>query len=125
MFNRTADRGEAMARDFGLACGGALGDFDPADFDGVVNATAAGFRAPDVNPLVPAQIAPHLFVMDAAFIPVRTKLIRDAEAIGCKTVDGTRMLLHQFCGQVELYTGRPAPLDVMTTALLDEMARVG
>jgi shikimate dehydrogenase len=46
-------------------------------------------------------------------------------AIGCRTVDGTRMLLHQFCGQVELYTGRPAPFAVMSTALLDEIARVG
>ena len=93
--------------------------------DGVVNATAAGFRAPEVNPLAPSQLAAHLFVMDAAFIPVRTKLIRDADAVGCRTVNGTRMLLHQFCGQIELYTGRPAPLEAMSAALLDEMARVG
>jgi shikimate dehydrogenase len=63
--------------------------------------------------------------MDAAFIPVRTKLVRDAESVGCRTVNGTRMLLHQFCGQVELYTGKPAPFDVMSEALLDEIARVG
>ena len=49
---------------------------------------------------------------------------RDAEAIGCRSVDGTRMLLHQFCGQVELYTGKTAPFDVMSVALLDEIARV-
>jgi shikimate dehydrogenase len=125
VFNRTASRGEDLARDFGLAFGGGLSAFDPAAFDGVVNATAAGFRAPDVNPLRAAQLAPHLFVMDAAFIPVRTKLIRDAAATGCRVVDGTRMLLHQFCGQIELYTGKPAPLDVMSAALLDEIARVG
>ena len=125
VFNRTASRGQELARDFGLAFGGDLSDFDPAAFDGVVNATAAGFRAPDVNPLHAGQLAPHLFVMDAAFIPVRTKLIREAAGIGCRVVDGTRMLLHQFCGQVELYTGKPAPLDVMSAALLDEIARVG
>jgi shikimate dehydrogenase len=125
VFNRTASRGQDLARDFGLAFGGDLGDFDPHAFDGVVNATAAGFRAPDVNPLRAAQLAPHLFVMDAAFIPVRTKLIRDAAALGCRVIDGTRMLLHQFCGQVELYTGKAAPIDVMSTALLDEIARVG
>ncbi|MEY5099112.1 MAG: AroD alpha, partial [Pseudomonadota bacterium] len=77
VFNRTAARGEALAADFGLRFGGALSDFDPAAFDGVVNATAAGFRAPDVNPIA-GQLAPHLFVMDAAFIPVRSRLIRDA-----------------------------------------------
>ncbi|SAK84637.1 shikimate 5-dehydrogenase [Caballeronia pedi] len=125
VFNRTASRGRTLADDFGLAFGGAPGDFDPHAFDIVVNATAAGFRAPDVNPLRAGQLAPHLVVMDAAFIPVRTKLIRDAAELGCRVVDGTRMLLHQFCGQVELYTGKAAPLDAMSAALLDEIARVG
>ncbi|KXU85931.1 ribonuclease BN [Caballeronia megalochromosomata] len=125
VFNRTAARGEQLARDFGLAFGGDLGAFDPHAFDVVVNATAAGFRAPEVNPLHAEQLSAHLVVMDAAFIPVRTKLIRDAEALGCRVIDGTRMLLHQFCGQVELYTGKEAPLDVMSAALLDEIARVG
>ncbi len=124
VFNRTAERGEALARDFGLRFGGSLNDFDAAAFDGVVNSTAAGFRAPDVNPIA-GRLAPHLFVMDAAFIPVRSRLIRDAEALGCRTLDGTRMMLHQFCGQIELYTGQSAPLDVMSAALLDEIARVG
>jgi shikimate dehydrogenase len=91
----------------------------------VVNATAAGFRAPDVNPIA-GRLAPHLFVMDAAFIPVRSRLIRDAEELGCRTSDGTRMLLHQFRGQVELYTGgREAPMEAMSAALLAEIERVG
>jgi shikimate dehydrogenase len=123
VFNRTAEK--AQARDFGLAFGGTLADFDAAAFDGVVNATAAGFRAPDVNPIA-GQLAPHLFVMDAAFIPVRSRLIRDAEELGCRTSDGTRMLLHQFRGQIELYTGgHEAPMDAMSAALLAEIERVG
>jgi shikimate dehydrogenase len=35
------------------------------------------------------------------------------------------MMLHQFCGQVELYTGQPAPLDAMARALVDEIERLG
>ena len=108
----------------GCASAARLSDFDASDFDGVVNATAAGFRAPDVNPIA-GQLAPHLFVMDAAFIPVRSRLIRDAAELGCVTIDGTRMMLHQFCGQIELYTGQSAPLDVMSAALLEEIERVG
>ena len=125
VFNRTAEKAQALARDFGLAFGGTLADFDAAAFDGVVNATAAGFRAPDVNPIA-GQLASHLFVMDAAFIPVRSRLIRDAEELGCRTSDGTRMLLHQFRGQIELYTGgHEAPMDAMSAALLAEIERVG
>jgi shikimate dehydrogenase len=123
LFNRTAERGEAFAREFGIDFAGPLSRFDASDFDGLVNATAAGYRAPDASPLTPEQLAPHLFVMDAAFIPVETKLIRDARAAGCRTVNGTRMLLHQFCGQVELYTGKPAPFEAMSAALLDEISR--
>jgi shikimate dehydrogenase len=125
VFNRTAERGEALADEFGMRFGGTPSAFDPQAFDGVVNATAAGFRAPAISPLASTQLQPHLFVMDAAFIPVRTRLICDAEAIGCRTVDGSRMLLHQFSGQVELYTGKPAPFEVMSEALLEEIRQVG
>ncbi len=124
VFNRTVDKAKALAQDFGLAFGGAIDDFDAQRFDIVVNATAAGFRAPDVNPIA-GKLASHLVVMDVAFIPVRSRLVRDAEAAGCRAIDGTRMLLHQFCGQVELYTGRPAPLDAMAIALAAEIERLG
>lgn len=125
VFNRTASHAQTLADDFGLEFGRPLGALEPHPFDVVVNATAAGFRAPDVSPLTPGQLAPHLVVMDAAFIPVRTKLIREAEAHGCRVINGTRMLLYQFCGQVELYTGKPAPVEAMHAALLAEIARVG
>ena len=124
VFNRTASKAEALAGDFGIGCGGTLTGFDAARFDGLVNATAAGFRASETSPLAAGRLAPHLFVMDAAFIPVRSRLLRDAAAIGCRTVDGTRMMLHQARGQVELYTGgRQAPLDAMSAALLEEIER--
>lgn len=124
VYNRTVDKARTLAADFGAGFGGTLDDFDATGFDIVVNATAAGFRAPDVNPIA-GRLAPHLIVMDVAFLPVRSRLVRDAEALGCRAIDGTRMLLHQFCGQVELYTGRDAPFDVMQRALLDEIERVG
>lgn len=123
VFNRTVAKAEALARHFGIDCGGSLDDFDARLFNGLVNATAAGFRAPEVNP-VAGRLAPHLVVMDAAFIPVESRLIRDAGALGCRTVDGTRMMLHQFCGQIELYTGCEAPLGAMSQALLEEIERV-
>ncbi len=123
LFNRTAARGQALADSLGLRFGGALPDFRASGFDILANATAAGFRAPDINP-VAGQLASHLLVMDAAFIPVRSKLIRDAAALGCGTIDGTRMMLHQACAQVEFYTGcARAPIEAMEAALLEEIAR--
>jgi shikimate dehydrogenase len=124
LFNRSTERGRALAMDLGVNFGGSLRDFVATNFAILVNATSVGFRAPDANPLG-QTLEPHLLVMDIAFIPVRTKLLRDAEKAGCRTITGTRMLLHQACKQIELYTERQAPLAVMEKALLDEINRLG
>ena len=118
IFNRSAERGKALAQDLGVDFGGSLRDFVATDFAILVNATSVGFRAPERNP-IEQELHADLLVMDIAFIPVRTKLLQDAAKAGCRTIPGTRMLLHQACKQVELYTERPAPLAVMEKALLD------
>ena len=95
-----------------------------SSFSVLINATSAGFRDPETNP-AEGKLAPHLLVMDIAFIPVETKLIVDAKAIGCETVSGTRMLVHQACGQIELYTGgKAAPFEVMESVLLAEIGKM-
>ena len=124
VFNRSQERGQALADEFGVAFGGTLNDFHAESFDILVNSSSAGYRAPDVNP-AEGKLAPHLLVMDVVFIPVETKLIRDAQALGCATIDGTRMLVHQACGQIELYTGcKTAPYAVMEQALLEAIDRM-
>ena len=124
LFNRSTERGQALAAELNVDFGGSLEDFRAARFSILVNATSVGFRAPDSNPLG-QTLEPHLLVMDIAFIPVRTKLLRDAEKAGCRTIAGTRMLLHRACKQIELYTEQQAPLAVMEKALLDEINRLG
>lgn len=124
IFNRSPARGKVLSDEFGVKFGGSLEDFQADDFSVLVNATSAGFRAPDVNP-AEEKLAPHLLVMDVAFIPVETKLIQDAKALGCRTINGTRMLVYQACGQIELYTGcRQAPYAVMEQALLEEIGKM-
>jgi shikimate dehydrogenase len=121
IFNRSQAAGIALADTLGVTFGGSLDDFRADDFSILINATSAGFRAPEVNPATD-RLAPHLVVMDVVFIPAETKLIREARALGCKTVSGSRMLVHQACGQVELYTGgKQAPFLVMEQALLEEI----
>lgn len=121
VFNRSPERGQALADEFGVSFGGSLDDFCADKFSILVNATSAGFRAPDLNP-AEGKLSAHLLVMDVAFIPIETKLIRDAQALGCQTINGTRMLVHQACGQIELYTGcSEAPYAVMEQALLEEI----
>ncbi|WP_249676133.1 shikimate dehydrogenase [Pseudomonas abieticivorans] len=123
VFNRSAERGEQLATEFGTGFSGTVEAFQANDFDIVINATSVGFRQAEANPL-DGKLAAHLIVMDVAFIPVRTALLRQAQSLGCVTVAGTRMLVHQACRQIELYTGHDAPIDVMEQAMLDEIQRL-
>jgi shikimate dehydrogenase len=83
----------------------------------LVNATPVGMT-PDVEGLV---IAPDLLsrfklVMDAVYRPLATRLLKEAQARGCATVNGLQMLVNQATMQFRLFTGREVPVEVMTRA---------
>ena len=123
VFNRSSERGKALAEDLGAQWGGCVDAFSARDFDIVINATSVGFKQPDSNPL-DGLLASHLIVMDVAFMPVQTALLLQAAALGCTTICGTRMLVHQACRQIELYTEHDAPIDIMEQAMLQEIQRL-
>jgi shikimate dehydrogenase len=59
--------------------------------------------------------------MDIVYNPLKTKLLKTAAEIGCTTVDGVAMLVYQGAKQFELWTGLPAPTDIMRMAVLAEL----
>ena len=123
VFNRSIERGAALAEELGARWGGGVEAFTAEAFDIVINATSVGFKQPDSNPL-DGSLAGHLLVMDVAFMPVHTALLLQAQSLGCRTIAGTRMLVHQACRQIELYTGKEAPIDIMEQAMLQEIQRL-
>jgi shikimate dehydrogenase len=56
-------------------------------------------------------------VLDVVYDPWPTALAASAAAAGTTVLSGLTMLLHQAAAQVELMTGRPAPLAAMRAAL--------
>ncbi len=62
-------------------------------------------------------------VLDVVYAPWPTPLARAASAAGALVASGFAMLLHQAAVQVELMTGKPAPLDAMRAAGEAELAR--
>lgn len=60
-------------------------------------------------------MAPH--VLDVIYHPWPTPLAVAAHRRGTRLATGLDMLLHQAFGQVERFTGRPAPREVMRDAL--------
>ncbi len=78
----------------------------PAEIHIVVNATAIGLA--DANAALDidlGSLAPHMVIADVIVNPPRTKLIRDASARGCKTIDGLGMLVNQGVIGVKYWTG--------------------
>jgi shikimate dehydrogenase len=62
-------------------------------------------------------------VLDVIYAPWPTPLAAAAEAAGSVVASGFAMLLHQAAAQVELMTGKPAPLEAMRQAGQAELER--
>jgi shikimate dehydrogenase len=84
----------------------------------IVNATPLGM-APrsDANPWPPDIPMPAAaFVYDLVFNPLETRLVAAARKSGLSACGGLGMLVEQGVRSFRLWTGSPAPLDVMTSA---------
>jgi shikimate dehydrogenase len=130
VFNRHLHRAEALVRHFNRSAAHmelrampwheSIIESEVARTRILVNATSIGLTG-DVTP-VPGSILPSdLLVLDLIYN--RTRFLREAEAAGCTVMDGETMLLHQGAAAFSLWTGQPAPLDVMAAALADARAR--
>jgi shikimate dehydrogenase len=69
------------------------------------------------DPLAMASWSPYQTVLDVVYDPWPTALATSAAAAGATVVGGALVLLHQAAVQVELMTGRPAPVEAMRSAL--------
>jgi shikimate dehydrogenase len=64
-------------------------------------------------------------VMEVVYADWPTPFATSALQAGCTVVSGLAVLLHQAVGQVQLMTGRPAPVGAMRAALEAEAAKAG
>ena len=122
VINRTRENGEKLARDLGC-------DFKPLaevkklNCDIVVNATPVGMTPHEDNTPVKAEfLEAGMVVMDMVYSPLQTRFLTEAKRIGCVTIDGVAMLVHQGAVQFELWTSKEAPVEIMRRAVLDELS---
>jgi shikimate dehydrogenase len=84
----------------------------------VVNATPLGQRETGPGPIPLELITPDTVVCDLAYRGdgTPTPLVEAAAARGARAVDGLDVLVGQGIAAFELFTGVPAPVDVMRAA---------
>ena len=96
----------------------------PEGADILINATSIGLK-PDENQkpdIDYATIHPGMVVVDVVFNPVFTLFLQEAQKQGAKTVTGLGMLACQGARNFTLWTGVPAPLEVMEEKLREEFS---
>lgn len=121
ILNRTVARAEALAS--GLQCRfGPIELIEKLSFDLVINATSVGMSPHAESTPVHKTALKDSLVFDTVYNPLRTRLIREAEARGCPTVIGLEMFVNQAALQFELWTGQKAPLDLMRSVAAQELA---
>jgi shikimate dehydrogenase len=129
VFNRHLHRAEGLVKHFGRSASHmelrampwheSIIESELAKAKVLVNATSIGL-ASDVSPLPAEILPPDLLVLDLIY--AKTRLLREAAAAGSTVADGELMLLHQGAAAFTLWTGRPAPTDVMQRALSEARA---
>lgn len=119
--NRTPERAGPAAALAGPA--GSVGG--PEDLEGaelVVNATSVGMGDAGGLPLDPERLVADQIVAELVYHPAVTPLMEAAAAQGCRTSNGTSMLVHQAAVAFERWTGVSAPVEAMAAAARGALA---
>ncbi len=122
IYNRTFSKAEELAKKFG-AKAISLDELPKATGDILIQTTNVGLR--EDKSLVPKEILPRFeIVMDIVYIPLETRLLREAREAGCKVINGLKMLVYQGVEQFRLWIGKAPPIELMEKAAL-KMLKIG
>lgn len=127
IINRTLGRGEALASALKVwnseivalswKDGKTLNALVECDL--VVNCTSVGMKdsaTEGKSPLEARLVPKRALVCDVVYNPVETRLLKEAKKAGARTLGGLPMLVYQGAAAFELWTGKPAPVDIMMRA---------
>jgi shikimate dehydrogenase len=123
--NRTAARARALAGSFDCRWG-LPAEIGRIEADCLINTTPIGMF-PDTGrtPLRDKLLVHFPHVMDMIYNPVRTRLLREAEAAGCAVRSGVGMFVHQGAEQIRLWTGMEPPREWMRATVVERLGGRG
>jgi shikimate dehydrogenase len=126
--NRTQNRGEGLSRELGSRYlpMSSLFEMKEGELEAhlLINATSLGMVPRDgESPFPKKLLKKEMMVMDVVYEPLQTKLLRDAKAKGCLTINGLEMLVLQGAAQFEIWTGRRPEIKQMRRDLYEALEK--
>ncbi|MGH8393306.1 MAG: shikimate dehydrogenase [Pseudomonas sp.] len=119
IFDMDAERARSLANNlnqhFGTGRAQAGNDLESAmaEADGLVNTTPMGMAKLPGMPVPLGTLRADLWVAEIVYFPLETELLRNARALGCRTLDGGNMAVFQAVKAFELFTGEVADAERM------------
>jgi 3-dehydroquinate dehydratase/shikimate dehydrogenase len=84
----------------------------------LINCTSVGMHPKvDETPFAENWLREGMVVFDTIYNPERTLLIKNARERDCRTITGVDMFVGQAGRQFELFTGKKAPVEIMSDVL--------
>lgn len=87
--------------------------------DGLVHATPTGMSAHPGLPFAPELLHPGLWVAEVVYRPLETRLLAEARALGCTTLDGSGMVALQAADAFRFFTRREPDVERMLADVTD------
>ncbi len=120
--NRSGEQGRALAEEFNCIFV-PLSKIESVRGDCLVNTTPVGmYPKEDEMPVPKRVIGTYKAVADVIYNPLKTMLLREAEAAGCMVASGFEMFVYQGTEQFSIWTGRKAPVKEMREVVYEGLA---
>ena len=92
--------------------------------DLLINATPIGMKQSDAVLVEEKYLHKDLLVYDLIYNPAETKLLKTAKEKGARASNGLGMLLYQGARSFELWTDKPAPIEIIRQALNEGVKKI-
>jgi shikimate dehydrogenase len=123
IYARNHQQASKLADEFGVRAM-PLEKLASSDAKILINTTPVGMRGyREGESILPSEWLNHgQIVYDLVYNPLSTRLLRDAEKAGCRTLGGLDMLIAQAALQFKLWTGRDANHQLMHSVALEKLS---
>lgn len=121
IYNRTYEKALELAKKFEVEAK-PWEELKKASGDLIVQTTSVGLKSWE-SPVDEKVLAQFEVAFDLVYFPLKTKFLSLAENLGCKIIDGLKMLLYQGVEQFRIWIKKEPPINLMKEVIYKEVSQ--